>query len=264
MSPDILESIVEGKRKRLAEERQPDLSEILKEIHSLPPPRDFYEALAGPAGMTLIAEMKKGSPSQGLFMDQYDPPSLARDYTGGGAHALSVLTEEQFFFGSPSHLREVRRVTPLPLLRKDFLLEEWEVARSRILGADAVLLIVAILDPEKLGRMVQTAFQAGVEPLVEVHSREEVRVALQTPARIIGVNNRDLKTFRVSLETTKALAPLILGEEDQRTRIVVSESGIATPEQVRDLRNAGVKGILVGEALLLSPRGKQKIRELIT
>ncbi len=240
----LLDEIVTHKRSELEQARTtfPE-DELRAQAHTAPPPRDFAAALCK-TRIAVIAELKAASPSAGVIRPQFDPAALARAYEAGGADALSVLTDRRFFRGRPEHLRTAREVTRLPVLRKDFTLEAYHVYEARAMGADAVLLIAAILDDARLRALRALAEELGMAAVVEVHTEEEVERALRCGAKIIGINNRDLRTFQVDLATTFRLRPRIPDGV-----LVVSESGITHPDQVRALEQAGVHAVLVGTAL---------------
>ncbi|HKX00404.1 MAG TPA: indole-3-glycerol phosphate synthase TrpC [Bryobacteraceae bacterium] len=206
----------------------------------------------------VIAEIKKASPSKGVLCRNFDPAGLAREYERGGAAALSVLTDEPFFQGSLKHLALAREAVSLPVLRKDFTLDEYHVVEAGANGADAVLLIAAILEEREIRTLRALALQYGMAAVVEVHSQREVRAAVEAGADIIGVNNRDLKTFQVSLETSLRLA-----EEIPENVLKISESGIQSPDDIRRLADAGFNGFLVGESLLTSASPAAALRRLI-
>lgn len=229
---------------------------LLKE---LPAPRDFLKAL--PRGrMSLIAEIKRASPSAGVLAPHFDPASLAKTYEESGAAALSVLTDEKYFSGKLEDLKAAKDPTTIPVLRKDFIIDEAQIYESRIGGADAILLIAAVLSPEQLKNYLELAHSLKLDCLVEIRDRAEAETVLKTEARIVGINNRDLRTFRVDCRTTLGL----LGEfPELKRRVVVSESGLASAGQVRELRAAGVSAILVGTSLMTSPDIGAKIRELL-
>jgi len=222
-----------------------------------PPPRDFAAALEAP-GISLIAEIKRASPSKGLLCPNLDAPALARLYEANGAAAISVLTDERFFGGSLEDLRVVRRSVTIPVLRKDFILDPYQVYEARAAGADAVLLIVAALDDAALLELYELACELGMVALVEVHNAPELERALRIGPRIIGVNNRDLSTFEVNLETTAHLRPLI-----PPGVLLVAESGIHHRADVARLKAAGVDGILVGEALVRATDVGARVKELV-
>lgn len=246
---DVLARILAAKSKEIAAARQTrPLSILSEEAHRQTPPRDFVGALRAKIALgepAVIAEMKKASPSRGVLRPVYDPSAIARRYEVGGAACVSVLTDREFFLGAPEHLRAVRAACKLPLLRKDFIVDPYQIAEARALGADAILLIVAALDDARLAALEATAASFGMTVLVEVHDAEELARALKLAAPLIGINNRDLKTFEVKLETTLDLLPQV-----PRERLVVSESGIVAPADVARLRAAGVQAFLVGEAFM--------------
>jgi indole-3-glycerol phosphate synthase len=212
----------------------------------IPTARGFRQALAGPE-IALIAEVKKASPSRGVIRPDFHPAEIARAYAAAGASAISVLTEETFFQGSLSYLDEVRAAAPVPLLRKDFIIHPAQIFEA-VGRADAVLLIVAALTPTELREFRDLATACGLDTLVEVHDRAELEIALEAGAPTIGINNRDLRSFTIDLRTTYDLLPHIPAGTQ-----VVSESGIATHDQVVALADAGVHGMLVGEALMRQP-----------
>jgi indole-3-glycerol phosphate synthase len=219
---------------------------------------DFAAALKGD-DVRLIAEVKKASPSRGVIDPNLDPIKLAQIYTKNGAAAISVLTEERYFEGSLEHLAAIKEeLDKIPLLRKDFIFDPYQVYESRAYGADAVLLIVAILNKSQLAELLSLSHELGMKCLVEVHDEAELERALTSGSQIIGINNRDLKTFAIDLETTKRLRPLI-----PHDRIVVSESGIRDRGDVQKLRQWGVDAMLIGEALVAADNVAKKVRELI-
>jgi len=218
----------------------------------------FAENLRRAGTVNIIAEIKRRSPSQGVIRDPFDPAEIARGYSRAGAAAMSVLCEEDYFSGSLDHLRAARAVTTTPLLRKDFLIDEYQLYEARAAGADAVLLIVAILDDRLLGQLLARSATLNMDALVEVHTREEMSRAVSAGATIIGVNNRDLSTFKVDLRTSLDLAKLA----PPRT-LLVSESGIATGEDIRRLREAGYSAFLVGESFMRAADPGEALRRLI-
>lgn len=223
-------------------------------------PLDFASAFRG-NDVRLIAEVKKASPSRGVIRADFDPVAIARVYAGSGAWAISILTEPRYFQGSLDYLRDIgddlgeRRV---PLLRKDFIVDPYQVYESRAYGADSILLIVAILEPEKLDELLELSHQLKMSCLVEVHNEAELDIALKSQARIIGINNRDLTSFTVDIATTGRLRPLIPSD-----RVVVSESGIKNATDMSQLRHWGVNAVLVGESLMSADDIAGKIRELL-
>ena len=215
------------------------------------PPRNFGHALkhaAATGRYALIAEIKQASPSAGLIRAEFNPAGLAQDYADAGATCLSVLTEIRYFQGSPDHLRAARAATSLPVLRKDFILDPWQVYESRLMGADCILLIMAALTDERARHLEELARALDMDVLVEVHDRRELDRALGLETSLIGVNNRNLRTLRTNLETTSELAPHVPSE-----RFLIAESGIRTHADVRRLADAGAQGFLVGESLLREP-----------
>ncbi len=242
----LLETIVARTRERVAERRRVrPLEGVRAAAVAAPARRPFTEALARPGRINVIAEHKRRSPSRGPIREDLAPAQVARAYERGGAIALSVLTDEDFFGGRLDHLVEARSATALPALRKDFVIDAYQVWEARAAGADAVLLIVAVLSDVELEALFAEAWAAGLDALVEVHDQEELDDALAAGARVVGVNNRDLKTLAVSLETATSLAPRIPDEV-----VAVAESGIKTGADVRRLREAGYDAFLVGEHLM--------------
>lgn len=219
-------------------------------------PRNFAAALRGP-GLAVIAEMKQRTPSMGVLTADYRPDALARTYAAGGAAALSVLTQETSFGGSLEHLEAARQSCELPILRKDFISDPYQVLEARAMGADAVLLIVAALPPASLESLLAAARERGLAALVEVHDEREVAIALTAGARLIGVNHRDLRTFEIDLGLTERLRGLI-----PRGLALVSESGIRGLAEARLMRNGGADAILVGETLMRAPDPAACIKEL--
>lgn len=245
MASTILERIVSHKR----QVELPALPPVERSaLRGLPACRGFRAALQREPGspIRVIAESKKGSPSKGIFTNDYDPVRNAFFYQTGGAQCMSVLTDEQFFYGHLDHLIAVREAVQLPLIRKDFIVDERQIAEARLAGADAVLLIVACLEDGLLRDLYGFAHEWGLDVLVEVHDADEAARAIALDADMIGVNNRNLNTFTVSLETTYELLPGLLKEG----RVVVSESGIENRAQCQALEAAGVDAILVGETLM--------------
>jgi len=254
----MLNQIIAEKRKELERvKRSLPLSNLKERITQRKVPLDFASALSGDS-TRLIAEVKQASPSRGVLCPDFNPVALARNYAGGGAAAISVLTETNYFKGSIDHLAAIREEVSLPLLRKDFIFDPYQVYESRAYGADALLLIVAILSQEQLGELLSLSHSLGLSCLVEVHNEDEVERALISGAEIIGINNRDLNTFTVDINTTRRLRPLIPQE-----RIVVSESGISSREDIVKMKECGVSAVLVGEALVTADDVPTKIRELI-
>ena len=259
--PDILVRILERKREEIAEgARAFPLAEIRRWAADAPAPRGFrasIEARVGEGRPAVIAEIKRASPSRGIIRQDFEPTRIAAGYEQGGAAALSVLTDRDFFQGAPDHLRAARAATALPVLRKDFIVDPWQVHEARAMGADCVLLIVAALDDEPLRELAELAGELGLDTLVEVHDEAELDRALRIPAPLIGINNRDLRTFETSLATTERLAARV--PADRRT---VTESGIASRDDVARLRARDVHAFLVGEAFMSAPDPGERLAAL--
>lgn len=254
----ILDEIIATTRKTIEERKELcPLDELDCRCQGQQPPRDFAAAL-NLRGINLIAEIKRASPSKGTIAPDLDPAALSRVYQESGAAAISVLTEPGYFRGSLGDLEAVRQTVSLPVLRKDFIIDLYQVWEARASGADAVLLIAAALPMDDLMRLSQAITDLAMTPLIEVHNRLELERVLELDPEVIGINNRDLHDFSVSLDTTLELRGLI-----PEGKTIVSESGIHTKEDVRRLEGAGVNAILVGEALVRSPDPAAKIRELI-
>jgi indole-3-glycerol phosphate synthase len=258
-SKNILDRIVEARRESVAHRKRvlPDVALKIAVEKKAPPPRDFAAALSRDS-INVIAELKKASPSRGVLRQEYAPAVLAATLEQAGAAALSVLTEEDFFFGSLADLKEASRVTKIPILRKDFIVDPWQVWETRASGADAYLLIAAILSDAALRELLDLGRSLMMEPLVEVHTREELDRVIAAGARIIGVNNRDLRDFQVHLETSLTLVEAI--PEDC---IAVSESGLRSHEDLVRLRRAGFDAFLIGEHLMSDPDPAASMRALI-
>ncbi|HEV2223698.1 MAG TPA: indole-3-glycerol phosphate synthase TrpC [Candidatus Acidoferrales bacterium] len=258
-SKDILARIVQRRREAIAHRKRvlPEVALKIAVEKKASPVRDFRAALTR-TGLNVIAELKKASPSRGLLCADYRPAMLAPILEAAGAAALSVLTEEEFFQGSLGDLKEVSKATHIPILRKDFIVDPWQLWETRAAGADSFLLIVAILDGQTLRELLELGRTLKMEALVEVHSRDELKRAADNGAKIIGVNNRDLKTFEVRLETSLELAREIPDE-----CIAVSESGIRTHGDLERLRGAGFDAFLIGEHLMTMPEPGNALRELL-
>jgi len=254
----MLDEIIAGKREEVEHRKKIlPLAQLRKRIAQQKPPLNFALALKGKR-MGLIAEVKQASPSRGILSKNFNPVELATSYAQGGANAISVLTEVNYFKGSIDYLAAIRKAVELPLLRKDFIFDPYQVYESRAYGADALLLIVAILNQEQLQGLLSLSHSLGLKCLVEVHNKTEVERALLSRAEIIGINNRDLNTFIVDLTTTERLRPLI-----PRDRIVVSESGIKDRSDMKKMREWDVDAVLIGESLLSAPDITAKMKELM-
>ena len=236
------------------------LKEMEKMALEQAPPIDITRVLRGDS-VKLIAEMKKASPSRGIIRNDFHPLEIAQTYASNGAAAISILTEQKYFKGNIDYIKQIRdelKYEKIPLLRKDFVIDPYQVYQSRAYGADSLLLIMAILKPDELKELLSFSHRLGMKCIVEVHNEEELGVAIGSGAEIIGINNRDLDTFEVDISTTKRLKPLIPAD-----RIVVSESGIKNRYDMEKLREWGINAALIGEALMSSPDIALKMRELL-
>jgi indole-3-glycerol phosphate synthase len=255
----ILGKIVASKRREIEQSRaRTSERELERLLADAPPLRDFHAALAAGRGIRLIAEVKKASPSAGILRADFDPVAIARTYVAHGAAAISVLTDEPFFQGNLAYLEAIRAAVDIPLLRKDFLLERYQLLQARVAGADAVLLIAEILDDATLALLIREAAALGMSALVELYDPANLPRVLAAGANIVGVNNRDLRSFVTSLEHTLEIAPrLPLG------CLLVSESGIRTRADVQRLAAAGIHAVLIGETLMRAEDIGAKVRELM-
>ena len=249
MPSDVLARICDDKRVEIARRAAiVSQGELERRVAAASPPRGFAAALARAADagcVALIAEIKKSSPSRGLIRTDFDPPALARAYAAGGATCLSVLTDAKYFQGDDAHLAAARAAVPLPVLRKDFTLEPYQVFEARAISADCILLIMAALDDQTARELARLAQGMGMDVLAEIHDRSELDRALAIDSALIGINNRDLKTLAVDLATFEALAPRV-----PRQRFLVAESGIKSKGDIARLRRAGARAFLVGESLM--------------
>jgi indole-3-glycerol phosphate synthase len=262
----ILQKIV-GERKRQVEALKQalpleEIIRLLEEPNELQrsmrrTSRDLKQAVRQALGLGIIAEVKQASPSKGIIRRDFDPLATAREYEIYGAVGISVLTEPKYFLGRDEYLVEIAAAVSIPVLRKDFIVDQYQIYQSKLLGADCILLIAAALDDDELAGFLRVAQELGLQCLVEVHCKEELERVLQADAGFIGINNRDLNTFVTDLQTTLELAPLI-----PKDVVVVSESGIHTREDMRLLEEAGVDGVLIGESLMRAPSIALKFREL--
>ena len=257
----ILDEIVRSKKKDL-EKRKTSISldQLQGKIGILSPTRDIKSALTSPEiPVKIIAEVKKASPSKGVIREDFDPVEIGKIYEVAGASAISVLTEENFFKGSLDYLKKIRGLTSIPLLCKDFIFDEYQVYQARAFGADVFLLIAAILNNGKLNELLKLGRGLGMEAIVEVHDLKELKRVLCTEAQIIGINNRDLTTFKTDIATTIRLA-----KEIPDDKVVVSESGINTRGDIFRLRESGVSAFLIGESLMREKDIGGKLRELLS
>lgn len=256
---DILEKIVARKREEIAEAgSRRSLLELKARLPGAPAVRDFVAALRGADGIGLIAEVKKASPSAGVIREDFDPVAIAKTYEESGAACISVLTDEHFFQGHLDYLVQVRRAVSLPVLRKDFVLDPYQVVEARAAGADCVLLIAECLDDRALEELYHAVLELGMSALIELYEPENLERVLRLNPPMIGINNRNLKTFVTDLDHTLRLRPMIPDD-----CLIISESGIRTREDVLKLKAGGVGGILVGETLMRSNSISVKVRELL-
>ena len=255
---EILAVIAEHVRQQVERRRRETPVSKLRERRLFSAPvRGFAAALAGNS-RRIIAEVKKASPSKGLIREDFDPVAIAKDYADHGASALSVLTEERFFQGSLAHLEAIRQAVGVPLLRKDFMLDSYQLVEAKSYGADAVLFIAALLDSSLLRELREEATALALDSLVEVHTEKELESALKAGSQLIGINNRNLKTFEVSLATTETLAPLLPPGTP-----AICESGIDSLEQIRCVEKLGIHVFLIGESLMRAPQPGKKLSELL-
>lgn len=256
---DILKEIIGKKRERLVFTKQQLPEEQMKlDIQSLPPARGFTEAINKPKQICLIAEIKKASPSKGIIRGEFNHLEIAKTYQGAGVQAISVLTEEDFFFGNLTYINEVKSVSSVPVLRKDFIFEPYQVYESRFYGADAVLLIADLLTRDQLTELMGLSEELGMDCLVEVHTEKELKKVLNLKVPVIGINNRDLHTLDVDSKTTEKLFILI-----PKGKTVVVESGIRSYQDVLFLKVLGVNAVLIGEAFMESQDIGRKVEEVM-
>lgn len=256
----ILDKIVERRKLQLIKEKSLITIEEIKKVldNNRDIRKDFpLESILKTRDLTLIAEVKKASPSKGIINANINPVEVALKYQASGAGAISVLTEEEFFMGNNTYLSDIAKKVHVPVLRKDFIIDPYQIYHSRYLGASIILLIVAILDRDKLKEYLSIADSLGLDSIVEVHTEEEALTAIEIGARIIGINNRNLNTFEVDLKTTWKLM-----EQIPKDKLVISESGIKTAEDIVYLKNMGIRGLLIGETLMRSTDIGTAIEEL--
>ncbi len=257
--PTVLEKIVQTKREEVAKAKlDRPIALMLESLVTVPPTRDFLAALSGFASIRLIAEVKKASPSKGVLREDFDPVVIAKAYEVGGAACLSVLTDEVYFQGSLSYLAAIRQHVRLPLLRKDFIIDDYQLVEARLAGADAVLLIAECLSPEELKRLYLRSRELGMHALIEFYEPSNLAAVVATGCPLIGVNNRDLHTFEVDLMHTVRMRKLV-----PQDRCMVGESGIFTHEDAQLMLNSGIQAILVGESLIRQPDITRAVQVLL-
>lgn len=255
----ILDKIVASKQREIEEARaRTPLADLERRLSAMPPVRDFHAALNRPDSVQVLAEVKKASPSAGILRADFEPVQIAHTYAAHGAAAISVLTDEPFFQGQLAYLTRIRVAVELPLLRKDFVLDRYQIVEARVAGADAVLLIAEILEGSALPRLLRDIHDLGMEALVELYDAENLPRVLDSGARVIGINNRNLRTFVTRLEHTLDLAAQVPPD-----RCLVSESGIRSHDDIVKLRAAGVRAVLIGETFMRSPDIGGKLDELL-
>lgn len=255
----ILDDILENKRNEvnLAKSKIP-LDELHQKVKNCPEPKDFYSSLSSQNGeIKIIAEIKKASPSKGVLKENFNPIMTAKTYLNAGADAISVLTDSKYFKGSLVDLQNVRKTVDLPLLRKDFIIDPYQIYEAKLNGADAILLIVAALNPDDLEELKSISESLGLHTLVEVHNESELEIALEKKCNIIGINNRDLRTFDVSLETSIKLCRNIPNDI-----LIISESGIKNSKDIQTLQAHGINTFLIGESFMKSDNPEDKLKQL--
>ena len=262
-TPDILKKILIRKTEEISERKSKmPAQEVKHRADDCPPTRGFNMAIErsiSEGRAAVIAEIKKASPSRGIICENFDPESIARSYEKAGATCLSVLTDVDFFQGSDEYMQSARDACAIPVLRKDFMIDTYQIYESRVLGADCILIIVSALSDMQMQELVGTAQEIGLDILVEVHDREELERGLMLRTPLIGINNRNLHTFETDIETTIGLLPDVFHD-----RIVITESGIHTIEDIKTMRKHGVDGFLVGEAFMSAEDPGEKLRELFS
>lgn len=254
----ILDEIISHKRIEIeSSKRKEPLDELKSMLEDVAEPRDFLTAVKPGDRRKIIAEIKKASPSKGVIREDFDPLEIAKDYQSAGACAISVLTDNRFFQGKLSYLKDIKRIVDIPLLRKDFIIDPYQVYESRIHGADAILLIASCLSVSQMEDLLGLTHDLGMNAIVEIHTREELEKSLSVDSKIIGINNRDLKTFQVDLNVTFRLSPMVSGD-----RVVVSESGI-TLANIHTLYDKGIKVFLIGESFMKAPCPADALRSML-
>ncbi len=256
---NILKQIVAKKSQRLIQRKSefPE-ADLIKKIDTSSPPRFFFKSINRPRRISLIAEVKKASPSRGVIRPDFDPCDIVKTYKETGVQAISVLTEEDYFLGDINYINKIKQLVELPILRKDFIIQPYQIYESRAFGADALLLITELLSQESLSEFLDLSKSLGMDCLVEVHTEKDIKKALKAKAEFIGINNRDLNTLKVDLRTTERLYPLI-----PKDKTVVVESGIKTYQDILFLKVLGVKAVLIGEAFMEASDIQARIREIM-
>ncbi len=249
MNHNILHKILAHKQKEIAEQRQKEpVSELCSQLENIRNTRSLADALTASSEVAVIAEIKKGSPSAGIIRENFNPEEIAQQYASNGADALSILTDEHFFQGRLGFIKEIHANVNIPVLRKDFIIDDYQIIAARAAGADAILLIVAALTPDKLHNLLSVTYDLHMQAIVEVHNENEMQRALQANAQIIGINNRNLETFSTDLGVTEKLAPLV-----SPGVVLVGESGVMNAEDVQRMAAAGVDAVLVGSHFMRQP-----------
>jgi indole-3-glycerol phosphate synthase len=255
----ILDEILQNKRIEIeGAKRFYPLELLSSQIEKTRAPKDFFEAIRPNERVKIIAEVKCASPSKGVFREDFNPVEISRSYMQGGASAISVLTDRRFFKGDLTHLRDVRNTVSIPLLRKDFIIDPYQIYEARVYGADAALLIAAALDKRAITELLSLTHSLGMNAIVEVHTEEELEKALLAEGRIIGINNRDLKTFDVNLGVSIRLSKLI-----PNGKVVVSESGINSTEDIKRLKNEGIYTFLIGETFMKAADPGKELKTML-
>lgn len=255
----ILDEIIENKLLEIEEaKKQLPLGSLIQQIDNAPPVADFFKAIYPNGQLRIIAEVKHASPSKGVFREDFDPIEIAKGYSSAGASAISVLTDKKYFKGNLDFLRNIKQHVTTPLLRKDFIVDPYQVYETRVYGADALLLIVAALEVGKLRDLLELTHALGLNAIVEVHDEDELDTALNVGSRIIGINNRDLRTFKVDLGVSSRLSKMIPPD-----KIAVAESGIRSHEDINKLRAQGVHVFLIGETFMRFPIPGEQLQNLI-
>lgn len=253
----ILDDIVRYKEIKITKEKQENpVSDIIKKLENIDLTRDFINSFNKNKKISIIAEVKKASPSNGVIRESFNHLNIAKDYEKNRVDAISVITEDKFFLGRDDYLTDIKKITTVPILRKDFIVDEYQIYQSKAIGADAILLIAAVLNKKRLYNFYKIARDIGIQCLVEVHDRKELEEVLEIDVQVIGINNRNLKTFKTQLSTTEELIKYI-----PNNKVIISESGINTRNDMAYLENMGVDGVLIGESFMRSDDIGKRISE---